>query len=535
MTVKIQQLPSTLVNQIAAGEVIERPASVVKELLENALDAKATHIIVSLSFGGMNAITVSDNGVGIPSDELPLAIAPHATSKIKDLEDLSAICTMGFRGEALASIASVSRFTLQSRPVEADCAMQLTLHEELTQLTPCAREVGTTVMVNDLFYNTPVRKRFLGSEKTEFLAIDRLVRCFALSAPQLKLDFYHQGQCVFQLPAGTHDTLRLHRLQKIVGKGFVDAARPIHSQYSGLSISGWIAGPQFARSQQDRMWVYVNQRMVNDKLLNHAIKQAYEGQLPPGRYPACVIYIEISPDEVDVNVHPTKHELRFHQPRWIHDALQSTISAALNPPDQAEQQGAVDIMTSSQQISTASAQAFSAKQRSWDWITLNEAFVLLFGGRESLLLHVRPFYESFLRTQLDQVGLPLVSRPLFVPVSIALEQHMHVFEESFVCLAQVGISLSWFGEQVLLVRSIPVMMPHLNLQAFILRILSLSTVTTEVVLAEMVANQALDASVLSDMEKQTWMAFLAQQLEFHSHLPYLKPLSPTHCAALFHA
>jgi DNA mismatch repair protein MutL len=535
MTAKIQQLSPTLVNQIAAGEVIERPASVVKELLENALDAKADHIVVELSFGGMNSIIVSDNGVGIAHEELPLAIAAHATSKIQHFDDLNAIVTMGFRGEALASIASISRFTIQSRPAHQSHAMQLTLEDEKISVSPCARNTGTTVMVQDLFYNTPVRKRFLSSEKAEFLAIDRLVRCFALSDPAIKLDFYHQGNCIFQCPKGDTDASRLHRIQKILGKGFVDKAIPVNTQYSNLTMTGWVAQPDFARSQQDRLWTYVNRRMVNDKLLNHAIKQAYEGKLLPGRFPVCLIYLEINPDAVDVNVHPTKHEIRFHQPRWVHDALMSTVSASISEVQQPIQilDGSRRLGCEAQQSQYAGPAGLHSPAYTFDWITLNANFALLYDASTSYLLDVKRFYRAYLQEQLKTAELPLVSRPLFVPVSISLEKQMLVLEETFVCLTQVGLTLSWLGESVLLVRSIPVMMPHLNLKAFILSVLSMSNLTTEKVVNEMLQHQTLEAGVVSDLEKQTWMAYLSAAMPMQD-LPFLRALSTSNCAALFH-
>lgn len=530
---KILQLSTAVANQIAAGEVIERPASVVKELLENALDAKADHIIIDLSFAGMNAIAVSDNGLGITEADLPLAIAPHATSKIRSLDDLASVVTMGFRGEALASIASVSQFTLQSKPVDQSRAMQLTVKDQVVTVTPCAHKVGTTVMVKDLFYNTPVRKRFLSSERTEFLAIDRLVRCFALSAPEVKIDFYHQGQVVLELPKGTTPTLRLQRIRKILGKTFIEAAIPIETQHLGLKIEGWIAGPDYGRSQQDRIWTYVNRRMVNDKLLNHAIKQAYEGRLHAGRYPACLIYIEINPEEVDVNVHPTKHELRFHQPRWIHDALRGVIEAALQVPNNAALEPLAfpkDSVTTGQPPTPSVALKGSA----FHWVTITADFALLLRGPDPFLLHIKRFQYAYLKAQLSQSSLPLATRSLFVPVRIPLNTNEVVVEDTLVCLAQAGLTLSWMGDSVLLVRSIPVLVPHLHLRPFIQKILSCENVTVAQVLEALVEHQGVDASSLSDMEKQSWLGFLAASTPDEvAH--FLKPLSSETCSVMFHA
>lgn len=526
---KIQKLAPLLVNQIAAGEVIERPASVVKELLENALDASASHIVVELCFAGMNEIIVSDNGDGIAALDLPLAIAPHATSKISCQDDLMAIATMGFRGEALASIAAVSRFSIQSRPNCQPHAMELIAEAGEFSLLPCARDKGTTVKVRDLFYNTPVRKRFLSSEKTEFLAIDRLIRCFALSEPEIRLDFYHQGERIFQLPKADTQALRLQRVQKLLGKPFVEAAIPIETNQGGLCVEGWIAQPDYARSQQDRLWTYVNRRMVNDKILNHAIKRAYEGRCPPGRYPACLIYLGIKPDEVDVNVHPTKHELRFHQPRLVHDVLRSLIASVLSSSDTGSQSSTIK-----RPLVQAADVPLSGKttHETTDWISLNSDFALLKRGAHSFLLHVKRFYMAYLREQLKQTSLPLIGRPLFVPVSISIETHLPALESRFSLLAQIGITLSWLGERTLLVRSVPVMTPYLNLKAFILSILSGSISSTLQLIEAMLKHQTVDAEVISELEKQAWIAYLTEGSQT-LHTTYLKPLSKTHCEVFF--
>lgn len=326
---RIKSLSSVVANQIAAGEVIENPASVVKELLENALDAGATAITVDIGFGGLNQIKISDNGAGILAEDLPLAIAPHATSKLTQLSDLSTLTSMGFRGEALASIASVSRISISSKPAVQDHAMMLQADSEAVELSPCARSQGTTIDVRDLFYNAPVRRRFLKSERSEYLSIEQVVKRFALSAPEINLVLKHNDKWMLDLPAATHEQSLRVRIQRLLGKSFIEQAIPLDVERAGMHLTGWISGLAYQRSQNDKQWIYLNQRMVKDKLIQHAFKQAYETRLYPGRYPSCLLYLSIPTEDVDVNVHPTKHEVRFQQPRLVHDFIGSQITQAL--------------------------------------------------------------------------------------------------------------------------------------------------------------------------------------------------------------
>ncbi len=334
---RIKSLSSAVANQIAAGEVIENPASVVKELLENALDAGATAITIDIGFGGLNQIKISDNGTGIVAEDLPLAIAPHATSKLTQLADLSTLTSMGFRGEALASIASISRITISSKPAQQDHAMMLHMDGEVVELSPCARSQGTTIDVRDLFYNAPVRRRFLKSERSEYLAIEHVVKRFALSAPEINLILKHNAKLMLELPAATHEQSLRVRIQRLLGKAFMDQAIHLDVERAGMHLTGWISGPAYQRSQNDKQWIYLNQRMVKDKLIQHAFKQAYENRLYPGRHPACLLYLSIPTADVDVNVHPTKHEVRFQQPRLVHDFIGSQIAQVLmSAPDEEE-------------------------------------------------------------------------------------------------------------------------------------------------------------------------------------------------------
>lgn len=534
MSATIQQLPSLLVNQIAAGEVIERPASVVKELLENALDAHATMISIDIRFGGFNAISIRDNGEGMDEINLPLAVAPHATSKIRDIDDLFRIQTMGFRGEALASIASVSHCLIQSKTCDQVHGWELSVNEGVVDLRPCARDVGTTVVVKDLFYNTPVRKKFLGSERTEFLAIDRVVRCFALSAPGVSLEFHHQGQCVFQVPAADGPVNYKHRLQKILGKAFVDAAVPVAWEGDGLCIQGYVAQPSYARSQQDRLWIYVNRRMVNDKLLNHAVKHAYEDRLVPGRYPCCLLEISIDPAEVDVNVHPTKHEIRFHQARWVHDALREAVRSVLAAADETSVSTVEEPLRSVERSEVQKLESMVGSPL--EWLDLNASYALITSGRSRYLLHTLGFYQNFLKEQIFVLPLPWDPRPLLVPISIELDDvpHHACDDESLTLLAQFGLTFSWMGQARLMIRSTPVMMPYLDLKAAVRELFLQTELNFEKIKAILMHHQCLDAGVVSEHDKQSWMAYLAEK-PWSSQAAYLKLLSIEHCAVLFHA
>jgi len=321
----IRSLPDTLVNQIAAGEVVERPASVVKELVENSLDAGATRIEIDVEQGGARLIRVRDNGCGIDGDELPLALAQHATSKIASLEDLDRVASLGFRGEALPSIASVSRLRLVSATAQAAHATAL---EADGEIAPAAHPPGTTIEVRDLFHNTPARRRFLKTERTELGHVERVVRRLALGRFDVEFRLSHNGRAVSRWPTGG-DEAATRRLQEAFGREFTEHALAIEHAGAGMHLSGWIAQPTFSRSQADLQEFYVNGRAVRDRVVTHALRQAYADVLHHGRHPAFVLYLDIDPMQVDVNVHPTKHEVRFRESRLVHEFLRRTLEEAL--------------------------------------------------------------------------------------------------------------------------------------------------------------------------------------------------------------
>ncbi|MBC8508616.1 MAG: DNA mismatch repair endonuclease MutL, partial [Chloroflexi bacterium] len=326
---KIQQLPSHLVNQIAAGEVVERPASVVKELVENSLDAGSRSITVEIEAGGMKLIRIGDNGIGIARDDLALALSRHATSKIHSLDDLESIGSLGFRGEALPSIASVSRLSVSSAMGGDEHGWKLEARSE-QQLEPVAlQQSGTTIEVRDLFYNVPARKKFLRTERTEFNHIDTLFKTLALSRPEVALSLIHNRKTIYQLSAADSDSSNQQRLAKICGSEFASSVVSIDIEIDGLSLKGWVALPTFSRSQADMQYFFVNQRMIRDKVISHAVRQAYQDVLFHGRHSAFVLYLQIDPRQVDVNVHPQKHEVRFRDSRKVHDFLYRGLHRAL--------------------------------------------------------------------------------------------------------------------------------------------------------------------------------------------------------------
>lgn len=328
---RIELLSPRLANQIAAGEVVERPASVIKELLENSLDSGARRIDVEVEQGGVKLLRVRDDGSGITAEDLPLSLARHATSKIRDLEDLERVMSLGFRGEALASISSVARLTLTSRTRDADQAWQVETEgrDMAPRVQPAAHPVGTSVEVRDLFFNTPARRKFLKTEKTEFDHLQEVIRRLALARFDVAFHLRHNGKSILSLHEAHDDTARARRVASICGPGFLEQALPIEVERNGLHLWGWVGLPTFSRSQADLQYFFVNGRAVRDKLVAHAVRQAYRDVLFNGRHPTFVLFLEVDPTGVDVNVHPTKHEVRFRDGRMVHDFLYGTLHRAL--------------------------------------------------------------------------------------------------------------------------------------------------------------------------------------------------------------
>lgn len=517
---RIKQLSPFVANQISAGEVIERPASVVKELLENALDSGADVVSIEIGYGGLNQVKISDNGSGILADDLPLAIAAHATSKIIQLNDLYALSSMGFRGEALASIAAVSRLSLSSKPQTQEHAMMIRSSPEGLNLLPCPRSCGTTVDVLDLFYNAPVRKKFLKSARIEYQAIEMVVKRFALSAPTIALTLKHDGKETLTLPAATSEKTKLLRIRKLLGKQFMDHAIYLDVLQGGMRLLGWASGQAYQRSQNDRVWVYINQRMVKDKLVNHAIKQAYANILHPGRSPACVLYLTLPSQDIDVNVHPTKHEVRFQQPRLIHDFILSSISNVLledsseNTPLKSVQHNNSHpalVAREGYYRQTLRAHMDVAPPIMREWLILNDRFVVLFVQDEPYLVDIEPIQQQCFLSMLNQQPLPLDSRPLLVPVSHTVKRSEHELLSQYQpILKQLGVQLDWMGDTSVVIRTVPLLLPQLDLQQ-LLNGLTSPVLLQSALMKRLVDCQSSNVHQLNHEDKIRVVDYLQQQ------------------------
>jgi len=330
----ISLLPIHIANQIAAGEVVERPASVVKELLENSLDAGATSIEIDIERGGIHLIKIHDNGHGIRHDELTLALSRHATSKIKRLEDLNQITSLGFRGEALTSIASVSRLILYSHFHQAEngYCIRLKEQENIPIIEPVSHPMGTTVEVRDLFYNVPARRKFLRTEKTEFTHIYEMLKRLALSRFSVHFSLKHNQKLLFNLRIASDEIQQLQRISTLCGQEITTSLLPIKQNTEDLQLTGWISHPTHSRGQPDMQYFFVNGRSIRDKLINHAIKQAYQDVLHHQRHPCYFLFLQVNPENIDVNVHPTKNEIRFAESQLIHRFIVKTLQNHLAKP-----------------------------------------------------------------------------------------------------------------------------------------------------------------------------------------------------------
>ena len=331
----IQQLPDHLINQIAAGEVIERPASIVKELLENSLDAGASLCEIHLDHGGLERIRIRDDGSGIPEEELLLALSRHATSKIGSMDDLQRVGTMGFRGEALPSIASVSRMLLTSKTHDASNASQVRYTRDgKLELSPASHPAGTTVEVLNLFFNVPARRKFMRTARTEYSRCEQVVKTLALGNPQCSFRIVHNGKTTLDCAVASNESAKQQRLARVLGKAFAEAAHRVEIEHGELSLHGWVASPAFSRSQADMQYFYVNGRMIKDKVVSHAVKQAYSDLIYHQRFPAFVLFLNIDPMAVDVNVHPGKQEVRFRDSQLVHGFIRRSLKeflAAITP------------------------------------------------------------------------------------------------------------------------------------------------------------------------------------------------------------
>ncbi|MDH5620728.1 MAG: DNA mismatch repair endonuclease MutL [Gammaproteobacteria bacterium] len=504
----IQQLPDHLINQIAAGEVVERPASVIKELVENSLDAGAQAVQVDVIAGGQKLIRIRDDGKGIDKSELKLALARHATSKISSLEDLEAVASLGFRGEALPSIASVARLTLCSRTAASQSAWQVEASGgDVSAPTPAAHPPGTSVEVHDLFFNTPARRRFLRTERTEFGHIEKWIHRLALSRPAIGFTLTHNQRTVLQVAAAKSDEQQRQRIAKICGAGFADQCVYIERESDGIALSGWIALPTFNRSQPDLQYWFVNGRSVTDKTLAHAARHAYRDVLFHGRYPAYVLNLTMDPATVDANAHPAKHEVRFRDGRRIHGVVSQSIEVALKdtrpggynvtpiPMTRAAvfnqgsmslqsrptAQGVSATLAAYRSMASSSApESVQDKEREVPPLGFAVAQVagiyILAENRDGLVIvdmhaaHERITYEKLKKAYDDR---SLVRQPLLVPEAIAVsEREASLIEESGDMLASLGLMVSRTGPTSVMVREVPVLLKNSDTESLLRDVLS---------------------------------------------------------------
>jgi DNA mismatch repair protein MutL len=501
--VPIQQLPNHLINQIAAGEVVERPASVVKELVENSLDAGALSIQVDIVAGGQKLIRIRDTGSGIAKDELPLALSRHATSKISSLEDLESVVSLGFRGEALPSIASVARLSLASRVAGADSAWQIEADGgTLSAARPAAHPEGTSVEVHDLFYNTPARRRFLKTERTEFEHIDKWLKRLALSRPDVAFLVTHNRRTVLQLPAAATEPERLARVGKILGAPFAEHAVHLARETDGIALSGWLGLPTFNRSQPDMQFWFVNGRSISDKTLSHAARHAYRDVLFQGRYPAYVLSLTLDPATVDANAHPAKHEVRFRDGRRVHGVVSQAIEFALResrPGGHAQapaslprhaghshttfEQSAMRLPEVRETLSAYRAMAagmpaprpaampalgFAIAQIAGTYVLAenNDGLIVV----DMHAAHERILYEK-LKADFDDNAV--VRQPLLVPVTVAVaESEADLVSEAASVFEKVGLVVDRTGPTSLVVREVPALLRDSDAEALLRDVLA---------------------------------------------------------------
>ena len=528
---RIQVLSPRLANQIAAGEVVERPASVVKELLENALDAGATQIDIDIEAGGTKLIRIRDNGCGINKDDLTLALARHATSKIHTLDDLEAVATLGFRGEALASIASVSRLTLTSNAdTEKAWQAQSEGREMQTTLQPAAHPKGSTIEVRDLFFNTPARRKFLRTEKTEFNHLIEVVKRQALSRYDIGFTVRHNNRVIYQLKTCSTQADKEQRIATVCSSAFMKNALFIETEAGNLHLWGWIALPSFSRSQADLQHFFVNGRVIKDRLVAHAIKQAYRDVLYNNRHSAFVLYLDLDAATVDVNVHPTKHEVRFRDGRMVHDFLFRSIHKSLadvrpqpeiehgyqtaqlattlenpspiqqnniplqNNPNDNRYNRDFQATANTQKINETLAiyDSFTASPKNTDKsdtenkeeltpplgyavAQLHGIYILAETTNGMIIVdmhaaHERITYER-MKIARDKEGIR--SQPLLVPESIAISEKEADFAESHIGLfAELGFEIQRTGEENITLRQIPVILQNANVEQLIRDVLT---------------------------------------------------------------
>ena len=483
---RIHALPLHLANQIAAGEVIERPASVVKELVENSLDAGATQIDIDIEGAGSQLIRVRDNGVGIHPDDLPLALSRHATSKLHSSEQLSHISSLGFRGEALPSISSVSQLTITSRTNNSDYAWQI--KGETNTVSPASHPHGTSIEVRDLFFNLPARRHFLKSNKTEQHHIFTTLQRLALSQFEIGFNCHLSDKQQLKLPIATSDIQQQQRLAKICGKQFIENSLFLHQHYDGITLRGWLAKAEAHRPQTDVQHFFINGRVIRDRIINHAIKQAYGDSIPAGRQPAYVLYLTLPLDRVDINVHPTKHEVRFRDARLIHgliiSALQDALSQDLDKKTVFEPQAipvksinsVAEKPTDYQSVQNFKQDRVSNRSPFGEIITLlHHRYAITQSEHGSLLLDLQQADLQVRHQQLQQAikTNSLRSRPILVPIKLILDSELiDTAKQHVALLDKFAIELQAKTDH-LIIKRIPSLFAQADIKQLIIKILTL--------------------------------------------------------------
>lgn len=520
----IHILSPQLADQIAAGEVIERPASVLKELLENSLDAAATRIDVELMLGGMDAIRVTDNGHGIRRNELVLAVSRHATSKISRLDDLLQLRSLGFRGEALASICSVSQWEICSRCAGDDAAFAIH-HDQAQQLLAMNHGVGTSVWVRKLFFNTPARRKFLRAERTEFRHCDEVFRRMALARFDVGFYLKHNSRQLQRLPTVGDEAGRSRRVSQLCGEAFLRNSLLIDFPHTAMRLWGWISKPNYSRQQTDLQYFYINGRIIRDRVITHALRHAYQAFLGPGRHAAYVLYLELDPASVDVNVHPTKHEVRFREARQIHDflfrclreGLQQAVPSADTSPvavNEAQAIYAVPPMYPAQHPTLgrddhSEMESFFGRVQA----VLLDRFVLSQSPQGTFLIDMNRAQAllSARRWQIAYQSEQIKQRPILIPQRLDLNmQQQQLFTGRQELLSHMGFDLTPLSPGQLLLRAVPVWLQGYDSQKLLFALLD-NKVNDETVfdlIKQLLLAQTFDMATL-DIKR--WLRDLAQQ------------------------
>ncbi len=524
---RIRQLPSYLANQIAAGEVIERPASVLKELLENSLDAGSQQIEITIERSGIGLIRVQDNGSGICKEDLKLAIVPHATSKIETLSDLEQVISYGFRGEALASMSAVSRLQLSSSVSGQEFGWCLSQEgrEALPKLMPTPKRKGTLVEVRDLFYNTPARRKFLRSDKTEMGYLEEIFKRIALSQPGVAFKYQQGERLQKRLPACRDFDAHTKRVGLLCGQSFVEQAYYVQAESNGLKLNGWLGSAKALRSQADLQYFYVNGRIVRDKVVMHAVRQAYQDICLPGRYPAYVLYFELDPSSVDVNVHPTKHEVRFREARTVHAFLSYAIQEGLKQGNSGALIAAKiepeKIDFSSFDLGTVSRSVTGLNPQTSDLGTLlcvlNDELMLLSNKEGLAVVDIKAVRSILLRDHLKEAYFQegVSRRPLLMPVSVVVGKNVAKLDSNTIDWERLGFEMTQVASDVVLLRSVPVMFGSVvdKVQELLFKLLEFNQVEDCIAC---IVQHVIENQPLSETDKK-------QLLEDLKNMDYLNP------------